>query len=342
MSPIDPRELGYDMTPKGVFEDGLRCVKCQYDLTGLPRGSVCPECGTPNARPTYEKKRGTGVSRAPIAYVDRLALWLWVAAVALIGSWFFGLLAGVLPHPATWILQFFVASGWLAALVMATKPKPDRYEPGQRDSFDDPRLRLATLVSQSFWLVAIGLSIASWYLPQLAGLETILMVAVTTFSMLAAFGFVPLGIQLASLANWMGDADAESRCRTASWLIAAYGVGILLSRISPMVGLFLVIFWLCYLVGAVLLAVNLFTLARGANWAAQNSRHKTVVSGRREAIERQRTLEAEAKLEQRLDALDNRGASRAGRVGIPKGIPVPKSHTIERPDGTDPYEIKDE
>lgn len=342
MSPIDPRELGPGPTPTGVYDEGFRCVKCQYDLAGLPRGSVCPECGTPNARPTYDKKRGTGVSRAPIAYVDRLATWLWAAAFALFASWFFGLIAGVAPHPITWGLHFLVAAGWLAALVMATRPKPDRYEPVEPDAFDNTRLRLVTLITQSFWLLAIGLATISWFMPAQAGLETIVAYTVTILGMLAAFGFVPLGIQLASLANWMGDHEAETRCRTASWLIAAYGVGILLAQVTPLVALFLAIFWICYFVGVVLLAVNLVTLARAATWAAQNSRHKTVVSGRRQAIEHQREQEAGAVLEERLAALDHQGGPRAGRTGIPKDIPVPKSHTIERPEDAAPYEVKDE
>lgn len=339
MSPIDPRELGAGLTPQAAYLEGLRCVKCQYDLSGLPRGSVCPECGTPNARPSYDRKRGTGVSRAPIPYIDRLAIWLWAAAMALIGSWCFGLLSGLVAHPFTWALHFIVASGWLVSLWMATKPKPDRYEPGQHDAFDDPRWRMATLVSQSFWLVAIGLATLSWFLPQHAGLERVLALLITLFAMLAAFGFVPLGVQLASLANWMGDADAESRCRTASWLIAAYGVGIVLAKVTPLVALFLAIFWICYFVGVVLLAINLITLARAATWAAQNSRHKTVVTGRREAIERQRERMAEEKLEERLEALDNPGGPRAGRQIIPKDVPVPKSHTIDRPEDTSPYEV---
>jgi hypothetical protein len=340
MSPIDPRELGHGLTPTGEFEDGFRCVKCHYDLSGLPRGTVCPECGTPNARVNYDKKRGTGISRAPLAYINRLGTWLWVAAFLLIGTWFTAMLSGVLPHPVTYGIRFLAGVGWLAAVWFATAPKPDRYEPGSSDAFDDHRLRMATVIGQGLWLVAIALQMAAEFLPAAAGP---LRFAAGMVGTLAAAGFVPLGIMLASLANWMGDADAERRCQAASWLIAFYGIGILLASFIKVIGLLYIVFWLAYLAGVILLAMSLFGLAGAANWAMQNAKHKSVVSGRRAVVERQRAVAAEVQLQDRLDALDNRDASmRAGRKAPPKGVPVPKSHTIERPEDADPYEVKDE
>lgn len=339
MSPIDPRELGHGLTSTGEFEDGYRCVKCAYDLSGLPKGTVCPECGTPNARISYDKKRGTGVSRAPFLYVNRLGTWLWVAAFMLIATWFTGALAGVAPHPVTFGIRFLAGVGWLVAVWFATAPKPDRYEPGTNDAFDDHRLRMATVIGQGLWLVAIALQIAAELIPSA---EDPLRFAAGLVGTVAAAGFVPLGIMLASLANWMGDADAERRCQAASWLIAFYGVGILLASFIKVIGLLYIVFWIAYLAGVIILAMSLFGLARAANWAMQNARHKSVVSGRRAVSERQRAIAAEIQLQERLDALDNGNpATRAGRRAAPKDVPVPKSHTIDRPEGTDPYEVRD-
>lgn len=342
MSPIDPRELGHGLTPTGTFEDGYQCVKCRYDLTGLPRATVCPECGTPNARIGYDKKRGTGVSRAPIAYLKSLGTWLWAAALALIGTWFAGALAGIIPHPVTFGLRLVVVCGWVAAVWMATRPKPDRFEPGASDAFDDQRLRLAAVAGQGLWVVVIGLQAGAWFAgtPAVAGgLE----IAASITRMLAAAGFVPLGIMLASLAHWMGDDDAERRCQAASWLIAFYGVGVLLASFVVVIALFYPVFWLAYLAGVIMLAMSLFALAREANWAVQNARHKSVVSGRRAVRERERAVAAESQLQDRLDVLSEKNQSmRAGRTAIPKDVPVPKSHTIDRPEDTDPYEVRDE
>jgi hypothetical protein len=346
MSPIDPRELTPVLSPQGTFEAGFLCVKCNYDLTGLPRATVCPECGTPNARPLYDKKRGTGVSRAPIAYVNRLGTWLWAASFALIATWLTGALAGGLPHPVTFGIRFVAGLAWIGAIWMATHPKPDRFEPGSKDAFDDKRFRIATIVGQSLWLLAIALDTLAWF-PAMASAEPALRIAANLVATAAAAGFIPLGIMLASLANWMGDTEAESRCQTASWLIAFYGLGLLLApviiAVVPIFFVLYLVFWLAYLVGVIMLAMSLFALARAANWAVQNARHKSVVSGRRAVIERERSDEAGVKLQERLDALDNRDpTTRAGRRAIPKDVPVPKSHIIERRDDTNPYDIDDD
>lgn len=350
MSPIDPRELGHGLTATGTFEDGYRCVKCQYDLSGLPQGTVCPECGTPNSRVSYDKRRGTGVSRAPIEYVRRLSTWLWVTAFALIAMWFAGaiasLIGGLAGTTAAIIaansIRLLAAAAWVAAIWMATRPKPDRFEPGTNDVFDDHRYRMVTVGSQSLWLLAIVLGTVA-RIPALAGAAGVLHLIGDLAGVAAAAGFVPLGIMLASLANWMGDGEEEGRCQTASWLIAFHGVGILLAAFITFIGIFYVVFWIAYLVGVVLLAMSLFNLARAANWAVQNARHKSVVSGRRAVIERDRAVLAEERLQQRLDAADATDLGmRAGRKAPPKGVPVPKSHTIDRPEDTSPYDVKDE
>lgn len=348
MSPIDPRELGHGLTPQGTFDDGYRCVKCNYDLTGLPQASVCPECGTTNSRITYEKKRGTGVSRAPIAFVNRLGTWLWVAAFMLIATWFTGALAGGLPHPVTYGIRFVAALGWLGAVWIATKPKPDRFEPGTKDTFDNTNFRIAAVAGQGLWLVAIAIDfVATLSIPSLANVEGLLTTSANLVSTAAAAGFIPLGIMLASLANWMGDAEAEARCQTASWLIAFYGAGLLLAPIIialvPIFFILYLVFWLAYLVGVIMLAVSLFALAREANWAVENAKHKSVVSGRRALLDRDRATAAESQFEERLNAIDSPDPSmRAGRRAIPKDIPVPKSHNIQRSEGTDPYDIDDD
>lgn len=341
MSPIDPRELGHGLTPSGSFEEGYRCVKCKYDLSGLPQGTICPECGTANSRVSYDKKRGTGISRAPIEYVRTLGLWLWLAAFALIGTWFAGAIAAILPHPVTFGLRLVVAGGWIAAVWLATKPKPDRFAPGTKDAFDDHRLRIAAVACQAMWLVSIGLQSAAWFMTN-QDVINVLMFSAGLARTVAAAGFVPLGIMLASLANWMGDAEAEGRCQAASWLVAFYGVGVLLASVVGFIGIFYVLFWIAYLAGVIMLAMSLFALARAANWAVQNNKHKRVVSGRRAVIERERAVAAEAQLEDRLAAIDAGDRARAGRHGVPRDVPVPKSHTIDRGDGTQPYEVKDE
>ncbi|MFI4915533.1 MAG: hypothetical protein ACIAS6_03365 [Phycisphaerales bacterium JB060] len=346
MSPIDPRELGHGLTPKGTFEAGYRCVKCDYDLTGLPHGTICPECGTANARVSYDKKRGTGVSRAPIAYVNSLGTWLWVAACSFLGYAFFSMLAGIFKHPVILGLEFVAIAGWVGALWLVTQPKPDRYESRTIDAFDDHRWRWATVGSQACHLFT-SILYALTLVPKLSAAASVINVGIYFFDTIAFLGFVPVCVQLAALSHWMGDDDAEKRCQNAAWLLAVGGVGLLVTpaviTVFKIFGLLYVVFVIFALIGVVLLAMSLFALARAANWAVQNTRHKTVVSGRRAVLERQRAIAAEAKLQERLDVMNDKGQpARAGRTAIPKDIPMPKSHTIDRPEDADPYEVKDE
>lgn len=343
MSPIDPRELTPDLTPQGNFEEGFRCVKCNYDLTGLPRATVCPECGTPNSRPLYDKKRGTGVSRAPIAYVSQLTTTLWLAAMGFLGYIFFSVVLVISENVVTLGLEFLAICAWVAALWFATKPKPDRFESKELDAYDNPKWRYASVGTQACHIVA-----AIFYLllsvPQLSAVQGLLVVFFYIFDTIGVLGFIPVCVQFAALAAWMGDEGAERRMQTTAWLLAVGGMGILLTpviaTVFPIFGLLLFVFVICMLIGVVMLCLNLITLAKAANWAVQNARHKSVVSGRRAVIERERSEAAGAKLQERLDALDNRApTTRAGRRAIPKDVPVPKSHNIERRDDTNPYDI---
>ena len=97
------------------------------------------------------------------------------------------------------------------------------------------------------------------------------------------------------------------------------------------------------LVGVVLLCISLVNMAKAANWAVHNARHKSVVSGRRAVMDQQQAVAAEAKLNDRLQSIDAKHPQgHAGRSSPPKGVPVSKSHTIEGSDGANPYDITDD
>lgn len=346
MSPIDPRELGHGLTPQGSFEDGYRCVKCNYDLTGLPQATVCPECGTSNSRITYEKKRGTGVSRAPIAYVSHLSTTLWLAAPGFFAYIFFSIVVRIAVNAVTLGLEFLAICCWVGVLWLVTKPKPDRFESKQLDAFDNPKWRWASVGTQACLILGAIIYILI-YVPQLSAVEGLLYAGYYIFDSIGVLGFVAVCVQFSTLAGWMGDEDAERRLQTVAWLLAVGGMGLLLTpviaMVMPIFRILILVFAICMLIGVVMLCLSLISLAKEANWAVQNAKHKSVVSGRRAIIERDRATAAEAKLENRLGALDTPNASaRAGRKAIPKDIPVPKSHNIQRHEGTDPYDIDDD
>jgi len=346
MSPIDPRELSQTQTPSGQFDNGFRCIKCNYDLTGLPRATVCPECGTTNARPVLDRKRGTGASRAPVAYLRRLSRWLGACAAAFFVYLIFATIAGFYEHPVTLGLEFLAIGGWVASLWMVTKPKPDRFESTTVDAFDDPRWRWASVGTQACHLVVASAYILA-IIPAFSSVKGLLDILMRVFDTIAFLGFVPVCVQFAALANWMGDDSAEKRCQTTAWLLAVGGVGLL---VMPIMATILPVFTLLYvllifgiLVGVIMLCVTLIGLAKAANWAVHNAKHKSVVSGRRAVVDQQRALKADAKLQERLNQIDKpQGQPRAGRSAPPKDAPVPKSHNITGSNGANPYEITDE
>ena len=58
--------------------DNLACSKCGYDLTGLDRLGVCPECGQP-----YDAQRSVGVddTNHPQRRLDRLLKRVWTLSL---------------------------------------------------------------------------------------------------------------------------------------------------------------------------------------------------------------------------------------------------------------------
>lgn len=102
--------------------EGVTCIKCGYDLSGLPRGGVCPECGVPIHQ---------SLDRGPLAFLERrealalkrgmrLVLWamylLVINFMVLIGalaSGMYVLLWGAIPlmiaGAALWIVGWHIA-----------------------------------------------------------------------------------------------------------------------------------------------------------------------------------------------------------------------------------------
>ncbi|GIW73701.1 MAG: hypothetical protein KatS3mg103_0223 [Phycisphaerales bacterium] len=352
MSPIDPRELEPREARPAERPKATRCLRCGYELVGLPVGVPCPECGTPNGTAGADARgRQSGVDAAPLAYVQRLRLWLWGMAVSLVGMWLAGVAQKFIattavsfePVVAVSLVRTLVGGAWVVALWMATKPKPDRGHGRELDDFDDPRWRMATMATQCLWPVAFLLESLAW-MPAFYGYEDVLMLGSTLATFLAAMGFVPLGVMLVSLADWMGDTDEQGRLRAATWLIAFHGVGVLLSQFVRVLMLLLLVYWVAYLVGVVLLALGLISLARSANWAVQNHQHKLIVSGRRAMIEQERARQALERVEAHVQHAQTKAEPDARTRLSPQAgnPPAPRTHGIDQPQDARPYDLADE
>jgi len=340
MSPVDPREFETASAASPASEGGS-CIRCGYDLSGLPDVTVCPECGASNAKPVRSERRESGVMRAPGRYVRALAWRLWLAAFSMLAMFLASVVAAFTPEAVGLGIELLIGLLWTGAVFLATSPKPDRFTPAQRDTFDDQRLRWLSVGSQALRPLEALLGMAA-LLPALAGVVAVEW-ARGAFMFLAALGYFPLCVQLASLAHWMGDEEAEGKCRAAAWCIAVGNGGRvllpLLAAIVPFFGLLLVPLWIASVVGVVLLFVSLFALAKGASWAVQNAQHRSVVAGKRAQIERERADRRERERQERIDRapVPDSTTPAAAPAKPPPGTPVPKTHSIDRGEDTDPY-----
>ncbi|MHC5005373.1 MAG: hypothetical protein ACYTJ0_19905 [Planctomycetota bacterium] len=106
---------GDEPSPGGTVEDERYCVRCSYDLRGLPVTGNCPECGTPVARAL----QGDLLEYSSPEYLGSLARGITIVLVASIGQFVLMMLAVVIGFAAATgrldLRAIELLAGWIEA-----------------------------------------------------------------------------------------------------------------------------------------------------------------------------------------------------------------------------------
>lgn len=230
---------------------GATCIKCGYDLTGLPQTGACPECGTRVA----DSLRGLLLRYSSPEYVAKLhrGVFMVVAAIIVqlltsIGMFFVGMLGGMgvaAPAGVAILLQLVSSGASLVILVgwwLFSEPDP-RYTGGNDGSTARKVLRvtlviygcstLLTLTSAFLAPQQAGVGLAAAGLALVAALAGLIAWAVNYFASMRYVGW---------LAQRIPNDHAQKRAKLLLWLGPLLStVGILALGLGPLIAL--VLYW---------------------------------------------------------------------------------------------------
>ncbi|MFG0305921.1 MAG: hypothetical protein ACF8Q5_06870 [Phycisphaerales bacterium JB040] len=271
--------------------ESAQCSSCGYRLTGLPVGSVCPECGTPS-RSSYTVRFADNLSDAPTHYLRTLRLGLLLMTLASgagVAAMVYSVVyaftrAGTLVAIANF--QHYIAATfmgvsliWVFGVWLATRARPLGDRTVRDYILESRRVRACALFCQ---FAAPAAVLLLWSL-NFAKPGTVGMWALFALALLALAGtagaLVPLAVYLSSLADWAGDSGLGGKLRGAAWIIVVLGslgavafVGALVPH--PLAGFFNLIsvygiIMTALAVAAIALAILRLTLT--TQWAIINS-----------------------------------------------------------------------
>lgn len=224
---------------------GARCIRCGYELAGLPLSGVCPEC----AVPVEHSLRGFLLQFSAPEYLARLHQGVFFVQAAIIGSLllFFGGFAFAFSGlGGSWVPSAVLTAGVVLAGATAygwwqfSTPDPAQ---AAGDKGERPRqiIRIATLVG-------VGVAVAEFVIQltptvtraggdvllALVGVSRIVSIAATVAAFFAAM------LYLRWLAPRLPDARVAKRAKMLMWLgPLLYTVGLLLVGLGPLIALVL-------------------------------------------------------------------------------------------------------
>lgn len=145
-------------TSAPMIKAPLSCVRCDYDLRGLPIEGRCPECGVPVEVSQRERRR---LADAAVPYVNTLYAGAWLVVIALVlraisiiggctGGWFltaFSPTASVRPFDVAFLtLDLLQASAWALGWWWICARSLD-WAPRAQDDSERVMLRILTVTA---------------------------------------------------------------------------------------------------------------------------------------------------------------------------------------------------
>lgn len=331
-----------------VILDAEHCPQCGYNLQGLHRGGVCPECG----RGITTAARGvrSRMIEAPRGYLARLAATFlmmgWAAFAAFIGALVPAIITSLPVVRALYVAEsvrtIALIVAFLAAVVWALgvlaicvrRPGFSAQNPEQRQW-----ARLAQC-TQPLWPAALALLAVATVMD----IEALYIPAYIA-AFVAGLGMVPTTMQIAEYPDWGDDLNLGIKVRTAGWMIGAGVVvdGLLRLTLAAHMAasIIITIIWVFTTLiatgGLLLLALQCLQVASVARWAIINSK---------DAEERDARLAEKAAQEQRERDARIAAQERAAAIAPPEPPPpyLPRHASTEKViDATDeaPYELED-
>lgn len=271
-----------------------KCTRCGYDLTGLPPGSLCPECGEPakRTRAVTVTKRDT-LGDAEPEYLLPLSLGLSLAGLSglVFGVLFVfadrGLYGGV---GQTIAVHGSLAALWLAGIALLLRQRPgagaDREHDAQGREWWTQRAFIAAtqaaiLPGTVFLIVAkagtTAIAAAPGTPPGIVGWGGWWWLFGVCF-LIALTGWPVLCYYMAKLADWAPDDSLSAHFRHTGSLIAAgaviSGLAYVGRGISPAIGLLvfmLGILILFFPVACGYMCILLLRTAAMVGWARRNA-----------------------------------------------------------------------
>lgn len=265
--------------PGKAIDFDLKCHVCKYNVRGLNLGGPCPECGTPIELPeVVHDAVKLGDHFRPLFALDCMGMFLF----GLSGLMFLGMaLSGTLVGPSS-SLTMTVTLGviWLGGVLQALQ-KQSMWS-SDADEGEFPWMLLsqwASLVSQA----GVPLIPFAMYWSSSAsgggGSTTWGAIAIFLF-VVAAAGWVPLGLVLSELADRYDDSKLADEFRSCALCLGVFGVGTVLvlwlgwlgtgfSNLARVFGWFIVALWVFAYAWT---CVGSIRIANSMRWAVINRR----------------------------------------------------------------------
>ncbi len=310
MSPGDASSNNHPLGKGSMILDPEPCPKCGYNLQGLHRGGVCPECG----RGITSGARGARARMldAPRGYLLRVAFIALMMGWAGIGVFIVAAIPAVMTSlPFIRTMSFvggvtkiavggaLIASAiWTLGCLSLCRPRP-----GFTTKNPEPRQwAQRTMFTQPLWPIAFVLAGVA----MLTGVDA-LYYAAYLCGWIAGVGLLAAAMHLAEYADWADDLELGIKFRTAGWMIAAGAVVDGVYRIAALsesvLTIIIAIVWvfamLMMLGGLFLISGRCIQLATVVRWAILNSKDaedrdaRLVEKAEEERRERERRVAAQ-------------------------------------------------